>query len=101
MQSKHEIRTHRVGSLTAGLCMIAFGVLFLLHSFGNLLSLERIFRLWPVILIGLGLELLVSNFLDKKLVYDKAAVFLLILMSFFSMGMACAELCLKHAAEYL
>lgn len=101
MQSKHEIRTHRVGSLTAGFSMIAFGVLFLLHGFGSLLTLERIFCFWPVILIGLGLELLASNAMGKKLVYDKGAVFLLILMSFFSMGMAIAEFCLKHAEAYL
>ena len=96
MESKHEVRTHRVGSLTAGLVMIAAGVLYMLHSIWNLVSLETIISLWPVILIGPGLEVFLSSFMDKKLVYDKAAVCLLIVMSFFSMAMACAQLCLSR-----
>lgn len=85
-------RTHKVGSITAGLSMIAFGVLFLIHLFTGMIDYESIFRIWPFMIIGLGLELLISNFLTEKLVYDKAAVFLLILVSFFAMSMAGADI---------
>lgn len=90
-------RSHRVGSVTAGLSMIGIGVMFFLHLFFDLVDYQMMFSLWPVMLILLGLELLLSNLSTKKIVYDKAAIFLLILMTFFSMGMAVADLCFRWA----
>ena len=99
--NKNIIRTHRVGSITAGLSMMGFGILFLLHSIGNLVSYQLIFSLWPVILIGMGLELLLSNFMEKQLVYDKAAVFLMVVMTFFAMGIAMIDVCIQVGIKYL
>lgn len=93
-----KYRTHRVGSITAGLSMIGYGVLLLLHSLFEMMSYDMIFSLWPLILIGLGLELLVSNFSQRKIVYDKAAVFILIIMTSFAMVMGMADICLQAAA---
>ena len=90
-------RSHRVGSITAGLSMIAFGVMFLLHLVFDMIDYQMMFSLWPVILILLGLELLLSNFSTKKIVYDKAAIFLLIVMTLFALGMAVAEECFRWA----
>ena len=89
------MRTHRVGAITTGVSMIAFGVLFAVHLFTGFMDYEMIFKLWPFMIIGLGVELLISNFLTEKIVYDKAAVFLLILTSFFAMCMAGAEQAMK------
>jgi hypothetical protein len=89
-------RTHRVGTITTGLVLIAFGVLFILHLFMNVITYELIFRFWPVILIGLGLEVLLTNFAKDKIVYDKAAIFLMLLLAFFAMGMACADMCMQY-----
>lgn len=94
-------RTHRVGTITAGLSMIVFGVLFLLHLFLDVMDYRLIFSLWPVMLIGLGLELFCSSFSKKKIVYDKAAVVLLITMTFFVMAMAAADVCLQAAEIYM
>ena len=88
-------RSHRVGSVTAGISMIGYGVMFLLHLFFDMVEYQMMFSLWPVMLILLGLELLISNFSTKKIVYDKAAIFLLILMTFFAIGMAVADLCFR------
>ena len=88
-------RSHRVGSITAGISMIGYGVMFLLHLFFDMVDYRMMFSLWPVMLILLGLELLFSNFSTKKVVYDKAAVFLLILMTFFAIGMGVAEECFR------
>jgi len=95
------IRTHRVGSVTAGLSMTGFGVLFLLHTLGNLVSYDFIFSLWPVMLIVLGLELLLSNFAQKRIVYDKAAVFLMIVMTFFAMSIAVVDFWMQVGVKYL
>ena len=90
-------RSHRVGSVTAGISMIGYGVMFLMHLFLDTVDYRMMFSLWPVMLIVLGLELLLSNFSTKKVVYDKAAIFLLILMTFFSMGMGIADECFRWA----
>lgn len=76
MEKENKIRVHRVGSITTGLSMVIFGVLFLVHLFLGTVSYDLIFSLWPLMLIGLGMELLASNFSDRKIVYDKGAVVL-------------------------
>ena len=104
METKDNVtvyRSHRVGSVTAGLSMIGFGVMFLLHLFFEIIDYRMMFSLWPVILILLGLELLLSNFSTKKIVYDKAAIFLLIVMTFFAMGMGVADECFRWAELYM
>ena len=100
METKDNVttyRSHRVGSVTAGLSMVSFGVMFLLHLFFDMVDYRMMFSLWPIMLILLGLELLPSNFSKRKIVYDKAAIFLLIVMTFFTMGMAVADECFRWA----
>lgn len=101
MEKENSIRTHRVGTITTGSSMIVFGILFLLHLLGNIISYRLIFSLWPIMLIGLGTELLISNFRAKQIIYDKAAVFLLIGMTFFVMAMAAADFCLRAGNVYI
>ena len=86
-----SVRVHRVGTITTGLCLISFGNAFLAHMFLGEISYEFIFHMWPLILIGLGIELMISNFTGEKVVYDKGAIFLVIVMAFFAMGMAFME----------
>ena len=94
------VRTHRVGSYTAGLSMIVFGVLFMLHLLIGTMNYTVIFSLWPMVIIGLGVEIFLSNFSQRKLVYDKGSIFLLILMAFFAMMMALVDVCMKAGIAY-
>ena len=100
-QKTKTIRVHRVGSLTAGLSLVAFGVMLLLQSTFQLVTYEFILSLWPMVLICLGIELLLSNVMTRKIVYDKGAVFLMILMAFFAVGMAITDVCLKASEIYI
>lgn len=95
------MRTHRVGTLTLGATLVVFGLLFMARIFTISISYEWIMRLWPVILIFLGIEVLVSYFKDKegKLLYDGGALFLMFLLSCFAIGMGCVEW-LFHYAQY-
>ena len=99
VQKPKYTRTHRVGAVTTGLSLMFFGVLFVVHMFTGFMSYEMIFRLWPFMLIGLGVELLISNYLTEKIVYDKAAIFLMIMTSFFAMCMAGADLFFQYFKE--
>lgn len=94
------MRIRKIGTVTFGCMLILFGTLFLIHMFVPQLSYEWIFRLWPVILIGLGIEILsakVGN--EEKYVYDGAAMFLLAFLTLFAMGMAVADLVMKELAS--
>jgi uncharacterized membrane protein HdeD (DUF308 family) len=96
-----QMRTHRVGSITAGICLIVFGSLFLLSVFTDVLSYACILKLWPLALIGIGVELLVSNCSNRKFVYDKAAVALLFLLLIFAACMAGADMCITYLGQEL
>lgn len=88
-------KTHRVGTITLGGMLIAFGTLFLLRIFIPTISYGIIFRLWPVIFIFLGFEILIANHKhkdgDSTLIYDKTAFALIIILSFFAMGMSIVD----------
>lgn len=97
------IRIHRVGTLTLGAMLIAFGSLFLLHLFIAGITYDMIVRIWPIIFIFLGFEILIANFRQKgeKLLYDKTSFVLIIVLSFFAMGMAIVQSCIEYAGAHI
>lgn len=94
------VRTHRVGAFTSGICLVGFGVLLLLHNLVDFLDYEIILGFWPLILIGMGIELLLSNVFKAKIVYDKGAVVLLFFMALFAMVLAGADVLLEAVRVY-
>lgn len=101
MTEKAQNKPRRVGTITVGLSMVAFGIMFLLCSVFGIMAYQTVFALWPAILIALGAELLVFSFFQGKLVYDKGSVFIMILMLFLSAGMAAVDVCWKAAEYYI
>lgn len=98
MTEKKTMRTRRVGTVTFGLVLVVMGALFLLRLFFPALDYLLIFRLWPLVFISLGVEVLISSYrAEERLIYDGAAVFLLILLVFFAMGMAGMDFVFTHA----
>lgn len=88
-------RIRRVGSVTFGLTLILFGVLFLVNMILPTLHYEMIFRLWPVVFIVLGVEILVENHRSNtqkcRFIYDFPAIIMLALMLLFAMMMAAVD----------
>ncbi len=101
MENSATVKPRRVGTISIGVSMVTFGVMFLLCSVFELLSYETVFALWPVILIAYGLELLVFSFFKGKLMYDKGAVFIMILLMVFAAGMAGVDVCFKVADYFM
>ncbi len=91
-------RNHKVGTFSAGIVLIVLGMLFMLKTFGNILDYAIILSLWPVILILLGIEILISYFIQKeeKLKYDGGAIFIVIILTLFSMFMAFSEVFIRE-----
>lgn len=97
MEAKKTIKTRRVGSVTFGLLLIFYGLLFLIHMIYPQISYEFVFRLWPCVFISLGAEVLAGSFRpDEKFVYDGAAIFLMIVLILFAMAMAGADWLFTH-----
>lgn len=99
------MRERRIGSITCGILMILFGLLFLVHMFYPPLSLRTIMKLWPLVLIALGSEMVAANRnreegREEILKYDKGAVFLVFLLTCFAAGMGLLEYCMDFYARY-
>ena len=92
----------RVGTLTAGLVLILFGVLFLLRVVSPNINYLFIVSFWPVILIILGIEVVVGYVVNKeeKIKYDTGAIWLIILLSFFAMGMGGVEFIMTNLNQF-
>lgn len=101
MENSVEVKTRRVGTVSIGVAMVTFGVMFLLCSVFEIMSYEMVFALWPVILISNGVEILIFSLFKGKLIYDKGSVFIMILMMFLAAGMAAVDVCFKLADYYM
>lgn len=96
MEDKERtVTVHRVGTITCGIVLIVYGVLFLLHRILPVMDYQRIFELWPVIFITLGLEILAGcagkSKDSRKYVYDFPAILLIMVLAIFAMLMAAVE----------
>ncbi|MFO7160886.1 MAG: DUF5668 domain-containing protein [[Clostridium] cellulosi] len=94
-------KVRRVGTFTAGIVLVVFGVMFLLHTFFPFFDYNFIFSLWPVILILLGFEIIISYVIndENKLRYDAGAIALTIILGIFAMTMGGMQYVLEHAKD--
>ena len=73
----------RIGTLTCGVSLVAFGIIFIIMNFApNAIDLLSILRFWPVILILLGIEVLIASFSKKACAkkYDFGSFIIMLLM---------------------
>ncbi len=95
------MRVRKIGTVTLGAVLVLFGFLFLVHTFWQDLDYTTIMKCWPLILISLGVETLLSikgHTEEVKWVYDKAAIILLFVLALFAMMMAVAQFMLEVGA---
>ena len=97
------MKTRRVGSVTLGLTLVVFGVLFLLCAFIESLDYQAVIKFWPVIFISLGIEMLVCAFSKKadgaKL--DVPACIMTCVLMLFSMCMAGMQYAIEDILPYV
>ena len=103
-QETKSIQTRRVGSVTFGIALVCYGILFLVHIFVPMVKYSFIFRCWPMIFILLGSEILVENHKCRtkewKMVYDFPAVLMLGIMLLFAMVMAVFDFEMAYEMNY-
>lgn len=100
-ENKNSMRTHRIGSVTFGASLVLFGVLFLVRLLFPALKYTFIFHLWPIVFIMLGVEILIETHREGiQVVYDKAAIFMMIILLIFAMGLGAADWCLNEYQQH-
>lgn len=98
---KKSSRIHRVGTITLGFGLVGAGALFLAHMFLPDMSYEFIYKVWPVIFILLGIEILLANGRKNvEFVYDKTAIGLAAVLIVFSMFMAVIGFAVETSTKY-
>lgn len=92
---------HRVGTVTLGLTMIIIGILCLVRIVVPSMSFVWVFRLWPVIFITLGAEILLATRNNGvEFVYDRVGIVLTFVLTFFAMGMGVFAQMMEHCAGF-
>ena len=96
------IKGRRVGTFTTGIILVMFGILFLLRLTSLNVDYLMIASLWPLVLVLLGIEIIVAYLInkDESMKYDFASIFLIVMLSFFSMGMGCMEYIITHISQF-
>jgi uncharacterized membrane protein HdeD (DUF308 family) len=95
------LRGRRTGTLTAGVTLVVFGLLFIGRLVFPEVDLKFIMSLWPLILIFIGIEIIISYAVnkDEKMRYDGGAIVLVFIMAIFAMVMGCMEFVMEHINE--
>ena len=92
----------RVGTLTSGIILVMFGIMFLLKVVITNINILLIASLWPLILVSVGIEIIVAYIINKeeKMQYDFGAIILVVILAFFALGMGGAEFIITHLSQF-
>ena len=92
----------RVGTLTSGIILVMFGIMFLLRLVTTNINILIIASLWPLILVSVGIEIIVAYIINKeeKMQYDFSAIILVVILAFFALGMGGAEFIITHLSQF-
>jgi len=100
------MRSRKIGVLTLGVSLIAFGILYLLRVFLPGWDYLTVLRFWPFVLILLGVEVLLSALLPRpegqpppRL--DALSVILLFVTLFMACGLAAAAFALEQLPAFI
>ena len=97
------LKGKRVGTFTCGISMVLFGSLFLVHMFVPAITYAQIASVWPIVLILLGAETLLSYFANGKnaMKYDFGAAILILLCAMFAVCLAGAQFIMDNYATFV
>ena len=96
------IKGRRVGTFTTGIVLVMFGVIFLLRLVFPSINYVIIASMWPIVLVILGIEIILSCFVNREEIikYDFGGIFILITLSIFAMCMGCMEYIITHIEQF-
>jgi len=100
------MKSRKIGVLTLGVALVAFGLLYLLRVFVPGWDYLAVLRFWPFVLILLGAEVLLSAFWPRRegeppARVDALSIVLLFVTLFMACGLAAAEFALEQLPEFV
>jgi len=100
------MRSRKIGVLTLGVALVTFGLLYLLRVFVPGWSYLTVLKFWPLVLILLGAEVLLSALLPRKegeppAKVDALSIVLLFFTLFMAGGLAAAAFALEQLPEFV
>lgn len=85
------MKIKRVGTLTFGASLISLGILIFISQISNIYTLDLALKLWPLVLILLGIEILWYRFMTKDddvvIKYDILSIFLVFTILFTNLAL--------------
>lgn len=98
------MKIKRVGTISMGVMLIAFGVILFLSLINKFSALNMVLKMWPVVLILIGLEVLWYRYASKDegvvIKYDLFSIFLIFIILILNIGIfAVNESGLFHRLE--
>lgn len=98
-----KVYVRRVGSMTMGVSLIAVGVASVLLLFFPELDSTLLAKLSPLILVGIGLEVIAANCTSKNQIfqYDFFSGLICFMLIVFSMGMASILAGMQYYLNYI
>ena len=102
MQIPMQIHSHKVGTFTLGVTLVVTGILFLLKTLFQIVSYSVIFKIWPLVFILLGVEILLANRQkgSNLFVYDITGIVLVVMLTFFAMFVAVIGRALEFSVNF-
>lgn len=84
------MKIKRVGTISMGVVLIAFGVILFLSQINKFSALNIVLKIWPVILILIGLEVLWYRYISKDegvvIKYDFFSIFIIFIILIVNIG---------------
>lgn len=85
------MKTKRVGTITMAIILIALGVIIFISQISGNSALNIALKLWPLMLILLGIEILWSKYKcedgEVMIKYDIFSIFLVMIILFTNLGL--------------
>lgn len=85
------MKIKRVGTLTFGASLISLGILIFISQISDIYTLDLSLKLWPLVLILLGVEILWYRFMTKDddvvIKYDILSIFLVFTILFTNLAL--------------
>lgn len=86
------MKTRRVGSISMALSLIFFGILLFISQFSKLSAVELAVKVWPIILIIIGLEVLYFAYKNREeenyiIRYDIFSIFIVFTILMVNIGL--------------
>ncbi len=98
--TENTVKKKKVGTITLGFSLILIGIAFMFVDFNSPEDIYFLFSMWPVILIILGCEILLSGKFHPEYSFSMPSIIIILIILAFAFFMAFMEVFYAHYIAY-